>query len=625
MSGGGFFHATAIRILYIAFVREGFMYIHHCVPIRLGHLLFVFLLVCGSLGFEPASAMGRQEGTVRHLTTPRCPRSITPRGSATFSDWQFPDTLNPYQYTRLASRQVINALLDNLFVYDDRARVVPQMAASVPTAANGGIRDGGRTIMLQLKRGLRWSNGTAITARDVQFGWRVGMDKATGPACLGSCDAIQRIDIRSAYTAVLRLRAPDSTAIPSAMPDVWPHRWPNAWADDTHAAAIKLGEDQTFNFEDATFPTDGPYQVANVKHGQSIRFRPMRYYTGMSCGAPLRSLTFSAYSSKGDLIQSAADGKTDVALGFGTPDLPEISKHKGLLHAVTRTSFAFEHLEFNVDGQYAGHANPLADTRVRQALALALDRSLLVRTALVLNQASARGLVAWSPFVNAPDLKQPFVDTRLTGQWDPISHGFVQPGTPGALRDARRLLARTPFGKGFTIALFTTSGSIQRQAQEAVIATGWEKLGVKVAPNYVSSGKLLGSWKDGGVLSHGAFQVAMFAYIGSPDPGQYRFNLQARYCDRKARVHSTLNGNGSCVHDYLIDHSFNVAGSSFDTRTRARGYATVQQRVNQEAYWIPLYFRPTVITVDKRLHNVSINPTQLGPTWNIYAWKVGKS
>ena len=552
----------------------------------------------------------------------RCPSRNTPRGAISFSDWQFPDTLNPYQSSLLVSREVTNALFEDLFRYDDHARLVPQLAATIPTVRNGGIKDGGKTIVLHLKRGLRWSNGAEITSRDIWFGWRVGMDRATGPSCLGGCDAIRSIDTPSRYSAVLHLRQPYSAAVPDTMPDVWPHTWTDVWKDNPHLAALKLGQDQAFNFENSSFPTDGAYQVAQFVPHDHITLRPMRYYTGMTCGGYVKDLTFFSYRSKAELIAAAAAGKTDITMGYNRADLPELDKHRNAYRVRLRTSFSFEHLELNLDPRYQQQPNPLSDARVRLALALALDKYTLIQNALDASPSLAPSLAAWTPFVEAPDLRQPLVSSTPTGQWDPIARQFVIPGTHQALVDARRLLNQTAYKGGFTLDFYTTSGSPGRQVQEAAIASSWSKLGVKVKPNYVSASKLLAGWDQGGIAVHGDFQVAMFAYLGSPDPDQYKFNLQSRYCDRTARIHSTINGNNSCVHDPLIDGSLSAAARSFSVAARAADYAAIARQINIRAYWIPLYFRSSIATDDGRVANFSNNPTQLGPTWNIYAWKV---
>ena len=59
------------------------------------------------------------------------------------------------------------------------------MATEVPTLKNGGTKDAGKTIVMHLKRGLHWSNNTEITSADIEFGWQINMDAASGPACMG--------------------------------------------------------------------------------------------------------------------------------------------------------------------------------------------------------------------------------------------------------------------------------------------------------------------------------------------------------------------------------------------------------------------------------------------------------
>lgn len=551
-----------------------------------------------------------------------CPGKSKPAGTITFSDREFPDTLNPYQYSQPIAGQILNATLENLFQYDNHARLVPQMAAVIPTFANGGIRDAGKTIVLRLKPGLRWSNGAEVTSSDIKFGWQVGTDSATGPACHGSCDLIKRIDTPGRYVAILHLRRIDTSAIPGSLPQVWPPVWPGAWKNNPHAAALRLGADPKYTFEGARYPTNGAYQVASVVAGSQIVLQPMPYYSGASCGTRVRTLVFHAYKSLSGMIKAAAAHKTDITSNYNLADVPDLAKHSQAYKLHIRTSFGFEHLEFNVDRKYHGKLNPLANANVRLALALAIDKYGLIRDSLTVGSSAARQMAAWSPFVDTADLKQPFVTTHLTGQWDPIARAYVTSGTPTAVAHARTLLGRTPFKKGFTLDLYSTVGSPTRQAQEAALVDSWHALGVTIAPNYVSGDELLGSWSQHGSVARGNFQVAMFAYAGSPDPQDYKYNLQSRYCDRKARVHSTLNGNGSCVQNSRIDRGFAAAARTLNAGARASDYAEVERTVNQRAYWVPLYFRKTISTDDGRVANFSSSPTLLGPMWNIYAWRV---
>jgi peptide/nickel transport system substrate-binding protein len=547
-----------------------------------------------------------------------------PIGTLAFSDWQFPDTLNPYQTTLAVSQEVMNGMFDHLFIYNNKAQLVPQMAQVMPTVKNGGILNGGKTIVIHLKKGLRWSNGAPITAADLKFSWQVGMDSATGPACAGSCDAISSIATAGRYTAIFHLKQVYAPALPYAVNgfSLWPHVWAGAWNNSPHAAAAKLAQDPTFNFEGPNYPTNGAYQVSEFTKDNRIVLQPMRY----SKSAHVQNLIFSFYSSKPGMMVGAANGETDVTQDYTAADLSALRQHTNKYALHVDPSFTFEHLEFNVDQTYGGSRNPLADAKVRQALALALDKTGLIRSALTVNAQQAKSVIAWTPLVNTPQLVQPFAATHIKGQWDPIAHRYTAaPGKGTALGHARKLLAETPWKHGFTLDVMTTLGNPVRQAQVAVLQANWARLGVQVRPNFIPASKLFAGWDQGGTLDHGQYQVAMFAFLGSPDPDQLKYNLQGRFVDRTAHTHAAINQNYSGIRDSVLNRAFNEAAGTVSGTARARHYAAAQAQLNKQAYWVPLYFRPTIATADSRVGNFSMNPTQTGPTWNLSAWKAERA
>src|SRR5438270_673286 len=218
--------------------------------------LAAVLAGCGSSSSAPGTTSSTRQIAVR--TTAGCPHRNQVAGTLQYSDWQFPDSLNPFQTTSAASWETINGMFDSLFVYNQRGQLMPMMAAVLPTTANGGIKDGGKTIVVHLKHGLKWSNGTKITSQDVKFGWQVEMDKATGPYCTGTCDHIARIDTPDMYTVVMHFKQVYAAALAYAMPLPWPQVWPGAW-HTVHQAAVELAQQPSFNFEGSNYPTSGPY------------------------------------------------------------------------------------------------------------------------------------------------------------------------------------------------------------------------------------------------------------------------------------------------------------------------------------------------------------------------------
>lgn len=555
----------------------------------------------------------------------RCKTRNKAKGTIKYSDWQFPSNLNPIQNSEAVASLTEDLTSDSLYLYDQSSKLKPDMLSVLPTLKNGGITNGGKTITLHLKKGMQWSNGTEITSGDVKFGWKVDMNKDTGPACAGSCDQISRIDTPDKYTAILHLKKIFAPAVPNAFPGVIPQKWTTSaggWAKgDSAKAANLIGQVPTFNYEDKTYPTNGPYQVTEWVKDNRIVLKPMKYYNILSCGAYAANMIFVFYSEKASMIAGASNHETDVTQNYTLFDLAELAKHAGSFKLHNDPAFQIEHLEFNLDPQYNGKANPFANVKVRQAVSLAIERLNLIRSALSVNTAQAKAKEAASTFIYAPGVHQPYADPNLKGQWDPITKKYVEPGSAAAVNDAKKLMSQSPYASGFDADFYTTAGNPVRAAQESVIALDLKKIGINVKPNFVPASKLFGEWDQGGVLHHGAYQIGMFAFVySSPEPDGSKYNFQSQYVDRDQSTHASLNGNDAGIRDKVIDKAFETGAHSFDPKVRKAAYYTVQIRTNQLAYWFPLYYRPNIATSDAHVQNFKNTPVG-EVTWNTFEWK----
>jgi ABC-type transport system substrate-binding protein len=574
-----------------------------------------------ALAHRPAHGAAKQGAAIPN----RCPKRIKPKGTIKFSDWQFPDTLNLYQTQGIAPFEIDAGTQEGIFLFDNQGRLRVDMAETIPTIKNGGIKNGGKQFVLHLKKGIRWSNGAEITSKDVKFGWQVGMDKSSGPFCSGSCDVISSIATPDKYTVVFKLKSSYAPFLSAGTPPVLPSSWPNAWSNNPHDAALKVFQDTGFNYEGPSFPTNGAYQVVDFVPNDRVVLHPMKYYAILSCGAHFANSIFAFYSDKPGMIAAAASGDTDVTQNYTNADLPDLLKHKGAFKTYTTPSFNLDHFVLNVDATYNGKPNPLHNTKVRQALALGLDKLGLIQSSLGVSAKIAKGIIAWSFLVNTKTLKQPFADTSITGQWDPLQKKYdPNTGRGKALADAKKLLSQTSFADGFTLDFFTTSGNPVRVAEESVMAASWLKLGVQVNASYVPASKLFASYGDGGIDQRGEFQVVLHFRFGVPDPDYFKYEQQSKYIDREQTVHSIVNANESGIHDILLDKYYTLQARTLDTKLRAKYWAAIQVRVNQQAYWIPLFFRPAIVTSNGKVANFSNNPTTYGPEWNMSVWR-GKS
>lgn len=557
------------------------------------------------------------------VASAKCKKRNTPKGTIKYSDWQFPDSLNPYQTNASVSFETIYAFLDGLIQFNDKGAPTPVALAKLPTFKNKGITNGGKVFDLTLRKGMRWSNGMEVTAQDVKFSWQMQMNPGSGPNCSGTCDVISSIQTRGKYGLKIRLKSVSAPFVTNDLPALWPRQWPGAWGlNDVAAGVAKLWKDPTFNFEGPNFPTNGPYQVQQFNKDDRIVLAPMKYYSTLSCGGRVKNLIFAFYASKPSLIAAAANQETDTTTNYTLADIPTLQSSAGTKYRVNNDpGYLIEHLTFNLDPTWNGKPNPLSNLKVRQALALGLDKWGLIQSALAMSRKSAGGIIAWTPLILTKQLVQPFADKKLVGQWDPIAKKYqVNTGKGQALADAKKLLAQAGFASGFTLEGFTTTGNPVRQAQFNIVLASWKRLNVTFNTNYQPASKLFGEWADGGTLQHGDFQVAMYADVGYPDPDGFRFNFQQQYIDREKTVHSSVNANVSGIKDATVTKAFNKAARTLDKKVRQKWYNVWQVRLNQQAWWVPLFYRGSISTDDGRIGNFTSNPTNAGNQWNVYEW-----
>src|SRR5215469_4550546 len=91
-------------------------------------------------------------------------------GSITDALIEEPDTLIGMLTNETYSVMVDQALFAPLF-YGDPTGAFHSGIADVPTVANGGVSADLKTFTIKLHPGLKWSDGTPLTAADVAFSY----------------------------------------------------------------------------------------------------------------------------------------------------------------------------------------------------------------------------------------------------------------------------------------------------------------------------------------------------------------------------------------------------------------------------------------------------------------------
>jgi peptide/nickel transport system substrate-binding protein len=90
-----------------------------------------------------------------------------------------PDTMNRYATHILEDIEA--GVVEGLVTNDEEMKIIPVLAAEIPTTENGGVivrADGGMDVTWKLRPGVKWHDGSAFTADDVVFSFNRARESA---------------------------------------------------------------------------------------------------------------------------------------------------------------------------------------------------------------------------------------------------------------------------------------------------------------------------------------------------------------------------------------------------------------------------------------------------------------
>ena len=493
-----------------------------------------------------------------------------------------PDGLNPMFAHSDATDQVDALLFAPLFRYDERGNFVPELATTVPTYANGGISRDSKTIVLHLRRGVRWSDGVPLTARDLRFTWRAVVDKRNNTKTTFGWDDIVAIDVPRDDTAIVHLKAPSADVLGifgggggSAYPPLPEHLL--GTLPDLNAAA--------FN---ARPISSGPWLLAAWNHGSSLDFAPNpRYWRG----APkLHALEYRIVPNPDTLVAQLRTHEIDLVAFVQPEQFDRVARAPGL-RVVKHLAANFRRLVMNT-------SRPgLADVRVRRAIAETIDWNRL-------NATVYHGLNVRARSDIVPD------------SWAAPAIAFYphDPAAARALLDAAGWRAGVDGTRSkdgvplrFVISATTAPGNEQAevQMQQALRALGIE-LSIK---NYLSS--LL--FAQDGPLYKGRYDLEWSIDTNAPDPDN-----EGSWSAAFVPPHGA---NTSRLRDPIVTQTSHAAVATFDRRRRKALYQREETRIHDLVPVVFLYWQTAVAAYNDDLRNY--RPAEyITDNWNSWEWSI---
>jgi len=428
--------------------------------------------------------------------------------------WQAPTILNPHLAQGTKDFHAARVCTEPLLTVNAAGVFTPVLAAEVPSRANGGLAPDGRWVIYRLKRGIRWADGRPFTSDDVVFTFKFVSNKETGATTYGSYVNVEKVEPLDAYTVKITFKTPTPA---------WylPFVGEQGQIVPRHALDAYIGTNaRNAPFNSKAFGT-GPYKVDTFRPGDLVVYSINEYYRDP------RKPAFDQVQIKGggDATSAARavfeTGEYDYAwnLQVEWPVLSHLmAGGKGVL--LTERGGGVEQIYCNmtdpgkeVDGQRSSLKAPhpfLTDVRVRQALALALDRETIAKQ-LYGEEGDATPNVLTTPTRLASKNTRMVYDLERANRL--LDEAGWQRGPDGIRQKGGVKLQVT----------YVTSVNTLRQKEQEIVKAGWSKLGVAVTLKSVDAGVFFSSSPGNpDTYAHFYSDVEMFtSTFASPFPSAY--------------------------------------------------------------------------------------------------------
>jgi peptide/nickel transport system substrate-binding protein len=468
--------------------------------------------------------------------------------------WQAPTILNPHQATGTKDSDASRLVIEPLASWGPDAKPVANaLAKEIPTVANGGVSADFTTVTWKLKDGLKWSDGSAVTADDVVFTFNLVHDPASASTTSDNTEGVKSVVAKDASTVVITYSEPNPNFYQWGVGTCCGILQKKQFADYTGA---KL-KDAPGNLKPIG---TGPYQVDSFKPGDVVTYsanpnfrdpnKPYFKTVNFKGGGDAESSARAVFQT-GDVDYA---WNLQVSAGVLKPMIDASTKGKMLtVYGSSVERILLNFADPNAPGDQRGEPttkhpffNGADGLTVRKALAMATDRK------TVANQFYGNGLAgkAGCNIITGIPEYESTATQSFCDQFDPAAAAKM-------LDDAGWKLGsdgvRAKGGVKLNI-LYQTTVNAVRQNTQALMKQNWEKAGFKVELKSVPAATFFTNTSPDGA-NHFWSDVEMFTNNSDPDPTSYLNGWTCKQIAQKSNNWQSGNYNRYCnpQFDSIID------------------------------------------------------------------------
>ncbi|MDX2227735.1 MAG: peptide ABC transporter substrate-binding protein [Verrucomicrobiae bacterium] len=517
-------------------------------------------------------------GLVLLLVLAGCSRP-EPRAELTFINRAEPESLDPAVITGQPELRIVSSLFEGLTSRNAAGEIVPGVAEKWEVSPDG------RHYVFHLRKDARWSNGDPVTARDFSYSWKRVLEPGSTAEYVSQLFFLKNAEEYNQGKvkdfSQVGVKAPDDHTLTVELENSTPFfldLCAFATLMPVHRATVeKHGDDW---IKPGRIVSNGPYVLDQWRINDRIRLRANPLYWNRDT-VKLRTVDALPIEKPNTSFNMFYSGAVDLVLDKGAIPpllLGDIRQEKYFHSGPILATYFYR---FNVTRK------PLDNRLVRRALALAIDRSLIV--------------------------------TKITKSGEPVAFSMTPPGTArytppaGPGFDpvlARKLLAEAgyPEGRGFPpLTLLYNKTDLNEQIATEVQQMWKKELGIHIQ-------LLKQEWKVYlNSLSQLDYDIGQSSWVGD-------------YNDVHTFLSIFMGGDGNNRTGWKnagFDSLVNAGQAEPDAAKREKTYQEAERLlITEEAVIAPLYHQVSIKLYDpEKIGGVVNNLVDENPLKGIYRKK----
>lgn len=527
-----------------------------------GLAALVLLAGCSSSPEPSAEAPGQDQATEELVTTtPEAVGDIDRVAWALGSEPLSLDWVYSYDYP---PNTVLSNVCESLLRIDASFTPGPGLAERVdnpdPT-----------TWVYTIRPGVRFHDGTELTAEDVAYSLNRHLDEEVGSYWSGFFANVQSVEVTGPLQVTVRLTAPD--VLFNQMMAV------AGGVVGKQSFIEQAGEDH--GTPDGGLVCTGPFRLEEWSKGESITLTRFEDYWDAERAARAGTVEFSFLPDAAALANALVAGTVD-----GTYAVPEQAVAKVRGSSAGTISYGPQTSTRNL--VVADLTGPLADVRIRRALSLALDREGFADAAIAGPSEPSRAVA--SKLTWGEEAGQTYADA-----WEAL------PAPEQDLEQAQALVAEAG-APDEPIVIAASPAPVQQVLATEVQAAG-ERIGLEVEIQPIAAEGYSALFGDAAAREGiDLFHTTWYADVAEP--------LQI-YVNWQTGNFANYGGWSDPEYDALVARALQEQ----DPATRAEMVVQLQERVTEEVLWIPIEHSANSVFLGERVTGAPATNAYLYYPW----------